>query len=48
MAAKSARHRAKLRAKFRKARLRKAGFMDKRKSGGRLKAHKRHGNRKNF
>jgi len=34
---KSARHRAKLKAKFRKKRARECGHMKKRKAGGRLK-----------
>jgi hypothetical protein len=38
---KSARHRAKLKAKSRKERLRKAGLLKKRKAGGRLKRVKR-------
>ncbi|NOY28203.1 MAG: hypothetical protein GXP62_20260 [Oligoflexia bacterium] len=48
MANKSARHRAKLRAKFKKVRLRRNGFLVKRKPGGRMKALKRHGRRKTF
>lgn len=48
MASKSSRHRAKLRAKFKKVRLRKSGFLVKRKPGGRMKALKRHGKRKSF
>lgn len=48
MASKSSRHRAKLRAKFKKSRTRNAGFMKVRKNGGRMKTLKRHGNRKAF
>lgn len=48
MARRSSRHRARLRAKFRKARTRQAGFMKVRKNGGRMKAVKNHGNRKVF
>ncbi len=45
MGSKSARHRARLKAKFRRRRLIKAGFMKKRKAGGRMKMLKRHGRR---
>lgn len=48
MASRSSRHRAKLRAKFKKARTRQAGFMKVRKNGGRMKVIKNHGNRKAF
>jgi hypothetical protein len=44
----SSRHRAKLRHKFKKARLRQCGFMKVKKNGGRMKTVKRHGNRKTF
>lgn len=41
MSNKSARHRAKLKAKHRKVRLRKAGFLKVRKAGGRMKVVRR-------
>lgn len=41
---KSARHRAKLKAKKRKERVRKAGLLKKRRAGGRLKRVKPHVN----
>ena len=44
----SSRLRAKLRHKFKKSRLRNCGFMKVKKNGGRMKATKRHGNRKTF
>ena len=46
--ASSARHRAALKAKFKKSRMRSCGFLKKRKAGGRLKAVKVQGNRKKF
>ncbi len=45
MANKTARYRAKLKAKFRRRRLIKAGYMRTRKAGGRMKMIKRHGKR---
>lgn len=38
MASKSARHRAKLKAKHKKKRMRECGFMKVKKKGGRMKA----------
>ncbi len=46
MSKKSARHRAKLKAKHRKVRLRKAGFLKVRKAGGRMKVVGRTGLRR--
>ena len=48
MASKSARHRAKLRAKFKNSRMRACGFRVKIKAGGRLKTRKPKGNRTVF
>ncbi|MCB9777294.1 MAG: hypothetical protein H6742_01855 [Alphaproteobacteria bacterium] len=49
MASKSARHRAKLRAKFRKSRARQCGQMKVKKAGGRMKrSTPTKGNRKRF
>lgn len=45
MGSKSARYRARLKAKFRRRRLVKAGYMKKRRPGGRLKMVRRHGRR---